>query len=271
MKSPLPFAPESHRGASRPVVRISRWGFLRRLVFPLALMLLLLSVLHIGGLTLRAGAEAPIRQVQINGDLRHLDQRELETIVRSHLDAGFFLLDLQQLRDELESLPWVQEASVKRHWPDRLQILITEQVPVLRWGENALLNPFGEVFRPVSVSLFNQLPMLDGPVGSERMMLDRFDTLLEQLAPQGQGLRSLHLDGKHSWSLVIKGGLKVVLGRRDLSQRSERLVALLDRRGDVGALGDGVLDLRYSNGFTIAPLDAVAGLRSTVDSKGESG
>jgi len=241
-------------------------------LFSAALLVILVGALHIGATTLRSIAETPISRVKINGDLRFLDQQVLEQIVRAHLAEGFFGIDLQNLRVEIEQLPWAQDCEIRRLWPDQLQILITEEVPTLRWGETELLNPIGQVFRPASMDGFTDLPMLEGPAGSEQMMLQRFDALMEQLVPLGRSISSLHLDGKHSWSLVLDGGLRVVLGRRELDRRTGRLFSLLRHPDEFAAGGGAVLDLRYSNGFTMTPGERWAGLGAKQEkSTGESG
>ena len=52
------------------------------------------------------------------------------------------MVDLAGIRDDLKQLPMVHEVTVRRAWPDRLMVFITEQVPVLRLGEDAYLNPY---------------------------------------------------------------------------------------------------------------------------------
>jgi hypothetical protein len=56
-------------------------------------------------------------------------------------------LDLRDLRRELEALPWVYRAELRRRFPDTLEIRVVEQVPIARWGDGAFLNHEARVVR----------------------------------------------------------------------------------------------------------------------------
>jgi cell division septal protein FtsQ len=54
-----------------------------------------------------------IERLQLVGDLRHLHADEVEAVLAGHA-RGFFVLDLERLRRELEALPWVKTAQLRR-------------------------------------------------------------------------------------------------------------------------------------------------------------
>ena len=58
--------------------------------------------------------------------------------------------------------------------PYLIQRANQEQVPVLRFGEDAYLNPYAEVFRPAAALPGLELPLVEGPAGSEKLLLERF-------------------------------------------------------------------------------------------------
>lgn len=221
---------------------------------------------------LQGSADMGLKVEEVLVEGRHRTDGEL-ILARLGLALGRPILDVdpEAARAELEALPWVQVATVQRRFPDRVTVLVTEQVPVLRWGENALLNPYGEIFRPKDIGMFAALPRLSGPSGSEQMMLARFDQLMETFAPRGLGIRELDLDGKYSWSVVLDNGIRVVLGRHELVQRSSRLAALLDQPQALAAAAGGTVDLRYSNGFAVSASAPVAQSAQHIKSQKESG
>ncbi len=241
------------RGASRAAIRTPPWTRWRGALLPLLALAALLPAVQLGAMTLRSIADMPIRQVQLRGEFEHLDATQLEARIAPWLDSGFFRIDLQAVQRELEALPWVHVVTVQRRFPDQLSVRVTEQVPLLRWGEHALLNPYGEPFRPASTAAFDSLPLLRGPEGSEQIMLARFDALMEVLAPSGHVVDELVLDGKHSWSLRLDNGLQAMLGRHQLELRSRRLAALLGRPQLIATAPGSTVDLRYSNGFALSP------------------
>ena len=219
---------------------------------PALIVALLLAAGEMGFSALREVANVPIKQVTVNGDLRFLDRAEVEAIMLPHLGTGYFMVDLAGIRDDLKRLPMVHEVTVRRAWPDRLMVFITEQVPVLRFGEDAYLNPYAEVFRPAAGLPGLELPQVEGPAGSEKLLLDRFDVFTELLEPSGLRIARLALDGKHAWRITLGNGSEVLLGRREVEQRARIVSRLL--AGDWAADRDRIerLDMRYSNGVAVA-------------------
>ncbi|MFV0278941.1 MAG: cell division protein FtsQ/DivIB, partial [Parahaliea sp.] len=137
----------ARRGATRKPVRAPRerqpWNFnwLNRLLILLA-----------GGAVLAACVQAyvylraiPVEQVLVNGKLRHTQSSAVQKMVQSALVGGFLSADLGQVRSQLEALPWIYQASVRRRWPNTLKIDVVEQLPIARWGEGGFLNHEGQV------------------------------------------------------------------------------------------------------------------------------
>lgn len=223
-----------------------------RWLVPLLLGLLLLAAAELGLSALRQVANVPISQVSVNGDFRFIDKREIELIVLPHLGKGYFMVDLPAIRDELQQLPLVHDVTVRRAWPDRLMVFITEEVPMLRFGEDAYLNPYAQVFRPSRPLPDLELPMVSGPAGSEGMLLRQFEQFAELLDPLGLQVRTLSLDGKHAWRMSLSNGCEVQIGRREVEVKAQMLAELLG--GSLAADRDRIarLDMRYSNGVAVA-------------------
>ena len=240
------------RGATRHEEPARRTAARMRWFMPLVFALLLVATGELGWSALREVANVPIRQVSVNGDFRFLDKSKVEEIMLPHLGTGYFMVDLPRIRDELAHLPLVHEVTVRRAWPDRLLVFITEQVPVLRWGDDAYLNPLAEVFRPEAALAGVDLPLVAGPDGSEALLLRRFKALTDALEPTGLAIAELSLDGKHAWRMKLSNGTEVLLGRRDMDHKMKLLAQLLT--GAWAAERDRIvrLDMRYSNGVAVA-------------------
>jgi len=90
-------------GATRPGERTTGvLAFSRRLV-PLLFLVILLAVLEMFFRALSGVANVPISKVSVNGDFRFLDKARLEEIMLPHLGTGYFMVDLQNIRDELQA------------------------------------------------------------------------------------------------------------------------------------------------------------------------
>jgi cell division protein FtsQ len=241
----------TRRGEASPAGR-SRW------LVTLLFLGLLAATIDLGWRAFREVANVPISQVQVNGDFRFLDKARVEEIMLPHLGTGYFMVDLPRMRDELARLPLVHEVTVRRAWPDRLLVFITEQVPVLRFGDDAYLNPYAEVFRPGAPLANVDLPVVRGPERSARLLLERFDRLTGMLEPTGLRITELALDGKHAWRLGLSNGAEVLLGRRDMDHKMKLLTQLLTDTWATERDRILRLDMRYSNGVAVAWRDGVA-------------
>lgn len=151
------------RGASRAATPDPLWPRVKRVLRPALLIVCFAVAMRLGVDAFTVVAATPIRHVSVEGDFVYLAEQDIQNTMMPHVGQGFFHVDLAAVQAELESIPWVYEAQVWRRWPDRLNILITEQVPTVRWGDDALLNPLAQVFAPEMLDEFDALPVLIGP------------------------------------------------------------------------------------------------------------
>ena len=257
MNAPLhlrsPAAPaRARRGASRAGETVARGFPGQRWLVPGLFVVLLAAVGEMGFTAFREVANVPIRHVSVNGDFRFIDRARIEESMLPHLGTGYFMVDLARIRNELQRLPLVHEVTVRRAWPDRLLVYITEQVPVLRFGEDAYLNPYAEVFRPDAQLPGLALPLVYGPPGSEKELLSDFDRFTEILEPTGLRIAALVRDGKHAARITLSNGLEVLLGRRDVERKLGLLSRLLQTTWTSERERMARIDMRYSNGVAVA-------------------
>jgi cell division protein FtsQ len=191
----------------------------------------------------------PIREVEITSPLRHTTKAEIETAVRARIGGNFFAVSADEVRQGLEKLPWVRAASVRRVWPDRLEVAIEEHVAFARWGEDALVNPQGERFFGKAAG---PLPLLAGPAGTEREVSYRYTRFSAIVAPLG-AVERVVLTRRLAWQLRLAGGLDIMLGRDgDLAEeRLRRFVSVYDVTLKKMPQRHDYVDLRYPNGFAL--------------------
>ena len=48
---------------------------------------------------------------------------------------GFWGQDVKQIQEQLETIPWVKGAVVRKIWPNRLSIWLSEYQPVAIWNK----------------------------------------------------------------------------------------------------------------------------------------
>ncbi len=194
----------------------------------------------------------PIRHVQISGQFRHLTSAQLQEAVAGTVVGGFFTVNVAAVMRAARTLPWVDTASVRRVWPDTLQLEVAEQVPVARWGEHDLLNRRGERFSPPVDTLPSGLPELRGPDGMEATLTASYYEMSKALAADGLKIKSLVQDPRRSWHVGLENGIELRLGHDNAYAHLLRFVrfypqVLASRANEIATV-----DLRYTNGFAVA-------------------
>lgn len=200
-----------------------------------------------------------INTVRMETPLHNVTEDEVRTLLARYTESGFLGVDVQDLRDQLEQNPWIHRASVRRVWPDVLAIRIEEEVAVARWGEDRLLNVQGQVFQaPFSGSgngdrrSEKMLPLLSGPDGTEGLVQQHFEQFAGSLAVVNLSLTAISLNARGSWILTDTEGLVIRLGREDMAERLSRFISLYGQGLSRELVDAGVIDLRYSNGFSVS-------------------
>jgi len=193
----------------------------------------------------------PIRTVRIESVVRRISESDIRSVLARHIDDGFFRIDVRQVKQELEANPWVDQASIRRVWPDTLSVSVTEQQPIARWGNSELINPYAERFVPPDIEGVELLPVLRGPVDGEETMMRQYQQFSQMLQNSGLRIRELSLSDRGSWSMETDNGIRLEIGREKLTERMQRFVVLYDRALHGKADEISVIDLRYRNGLAV--------------------
>lgn len=201
----------------------------------------------------------PLKHVEVKGDLRHVTYQQVSYIVTREFKGNFFTLDLTQVGKGFQKLPWVRNVSVRRQWPDTLEVRLEEHVALARWAGGGLVNNQGELFQAAASA---ELPTLSGPVGSNQEIAQQYQQFRAVLAPLQLKTASLSMSERRAWQLKLSTGLALELGRDQAPQRLEKFVyaypATIARMPRPVAH----VDLRYPNGFAVRFADAKPGLNS---------
>jgi cell division protein FtsQ len=188
----------------------------------------------------------PVHDVTVPGRLEHTTRAEIEEALRGRVAGNFFSVDVVEVRNALERLPWVRRAAVRRVWPDQLEAMLEEHVALARWGERSLVNTYGERFSGASEA---KLPRFSGPSRTEGEVARRYARFNEIVAPLGTQVEEVILTPRLAWQLRLGNGVRLALGRdADAAQmRLERFVQAAAK----GVVRYDYVDLRYPNGFAL--------------------
>lgn len=212
---------------------------------------MVLCVLAVALLAFRHLQQMPIERIAVSGGLQQVSRQQIQDMVTSTLAGGFLNADLDAIRLPLEQLPWVHRVVVKRHWPNQLEIVVTEQLPIARWGEQAFVNHEGDVFAPEKVPQLPELPLLSGPQGSQLALMRLYMFMHEELQPLHLEVTELVMNSRGGLRARLSDDTELVFGSDRVEDKLLRYVsfhqAQLEHR--TGAVAR--VDLRYESGFAV--------------------
>lgn len=191
-----------------------------------------------------------LKQVRVGGSFAHISRTEVQALLEPYAGKFFFDIDVVEITRVLQSQPWIMQASVRRQWPDGLEVMLQEQTPVARWGEQALLNEKAALFFPTG-SLPENLPYFNGIAQSEALLLSQWQEMEVLLQPLGLKIVTIDMNERRSWRIKLDNGLRVLLGRVKGMQRMKRFVAFYPRLLAARVAEVGEVDLRYPNGMVL--------------------
>ncbi len=144
---------------------------------------------------------------------------------------------VEAARARIETLTWVEQATVERRLPDTVVVAIVERRPFAIWQNEKkfhLIDRAGQIVANQDVALFkDKLPMVVGaaaPAGAADLLkqLDKYPALSARI------LASVRV-GERRWNLHLKNGIDVMLPEGHETEALERLMqlqqehALMDR------------------------------------------
>lgn len=190
----------------------------------------------------------PLRALQLSAAPQRLDAAQIEAVVRNELRGNFFTVDLESARHAFEKLPWVRKASVRRHFPWRLEVSLEEHVALAQWNGTELVNTHGEVFAATTDQV---LPKFIGLPDSAAEVTQMYQAFRAQLAPLYLEIAQISLSPRHAWQLRLSNGMALELGHDQSQQRLERFVAVYPYSIAPLQHTASYVDLRYQNGFAV--------------------
>lgn len=194
-------------------------------------------------------------------ELKHVNHLTLRNNALGRIKGNFFTTNLDSVRLAFESVPWVRRATVRREWPDQLIVALEEHEALGTWGEDGrLLSTKGESFTAnlAEAEEDHVLPEFDGPDGSEKEVLSRYDELRTWFAPLKLVPEALSLSGRYAWTVKLNNGMTVALGREQtsttLKERVDRLTGIYPQLVE-HLQNIETIDMRYQNGLALSATD----------------
>lgn len=200
----------------------------------------------------------PVRSVRISGEFAQVSKSDIERAVEPLLAPGLLRMDVEAIRRVALDVPWVREVSIRRAWPEGLDISVVERDATARWAHGGYLEHDGTHFRPGGSVDLDSLPLLAGPEGTQRRVLDLHTALERVLAPLGMRLAATELTPRGVLYGNLDGGPRLVMRpdavETDIAVHARAIAKLMvDRLHEIERI-----DFRYPNGFAVRARVGVA-------------
>lgn len=222
-----------------------------RFVFIYGLLAILLISLGWVAFRYLGPTELPINNVKISGDLPHVTRAQLEQVIIPFVQADFFTINVNELRQNLLQFPWIKTAVVSRVWPGTLSIYLAEYKPLARWNKLGLMSQQGDVFFPDPKTLPPDLPQLAGPEQQAKSVFKQYQICKQLLRTLQLQVTRLQLTDRGAWTLSLDNGMQLLLGTRDPIDHLNRFVSVYNGVFGSAKLQAQQVDLRYPNGMAV--------------------
>ncbi len=186
----------------------------------------------------------PMKSVRYDGDLDRIPRAELDALSRTirALEGP----SLAKVRAAAVRLPGVRDATVRRRFPDAVEIRLEAHEPLARWDPGRLVSRLGAIYAAPAPG---PLPRFQGPEAMAATMAREYPSIAAALGALGK-VAELRLSPRGAWQAVLDSGLALELGRDDVAERIARFVAAAPQLAAAGVTPRHV-DLRYANGFAV--------------------
>lgn len=204
-----------------------------------------------------------IKSVAVTGN-RELSTAEVFAAAAMPETSSLPFLDIATVQERLKQVPLIAEASIKKFYPNRLLIDITERSPFALWqqdGQVHVVSADGTAIDVLRDDRFVNLPHVVGQ-GANKRVKEYVSILLEvpEIADQ---VRAGTLVGERRWNLKLKNGVDVKLPEEEPALALAKLVEQ-DRETHLLAKDILSVDLRLADRIIVRLSEESAQLRAEI-------
>ena len=193
----------------------------------------------------------PVQVVRVSGDLSLPERDAVKAAVLQRLDGGLLGISLDDVVEGVLALSWPREVRVRRVWPGIVDVNVTKDTFVARWGDGGVLNSGGQVVESAGPP-DESLPLIRCANANGARAMQIFQMLGQVLADTPLKVAEVEEDALGEWRVTFTNELTVSLGHEELLERVERFShvyrkVIEDRMGQVDHV-----DARYRNGVAVS-------------------
>jgi len=173
-----------------------------------------------------AASGLAIDQVKITGQSETSEVDILERLAIEE-SSSLFSFDLDAARERVEASPWIARATLKKLYPDTLEIVVAERLPYALWQHDdtvSLIDPQGTVIIDYVDERYTNLPLVVG-VGANQRVDEFLDLVLSQ-PMLARRVKAGIMVSERRWNIVLSDGVELMLPEDDPVKALSRVAQL---------------------------------------------
>jgi len=185
---------------------------------------------------------------------------EIDILERLDLDEDGAMLafDVQAAHERIVALPFVDEVTIAKIYPNRLHVTIKERHPLALWqhqGRLDVIDAQGAVIVPYNADVAGigaNLPLLVGRGANERgAQILELTAKFDHFKPR---IRAYRRVADRRWDIVLDNGVEIKLPEHDFETRLAQMITL-DSAQDLLARDVLTIDLRLKDRLSVTLSD----------------
>ncbi|PHS18156.1 MAG: hypothetical protein COA86_08405 [Kangiella sp.] len=208
-----------------------------------------------------------VTEISINNYLKQVEPSSIARILKKKEYAYLLQIDVTKLQNEIKELNWVKQVEIRKKWPNTIEVLIEEYLPIARINKKLLVDS-GMLIEANTQKEMNKLPLLnfrnhefeseyfktegfktEGFKIEYLEIVERYKTIQKNFISIGIVIESLDVSESLAWTINTSNKIKIKIGRKQHLQRTNRLISTLHFIEKFETVK--TIDLRYNNGFSV--------------------
>ena len=193
--------------------------------------------------------DRPVDTIVVSGEPTQAEREWVEQALSSLPLGGILSTDLQAIENQLITMGWTRQVTVRRHWPDRLEVRLHKVVPVARWGAQGYLAANGE---PMELpDEYYDLPKLSANISTPQQTMEVYRLLQLFASRLDLQIVTLSESSQGEWRVGFTDGMQVFLGARDVNARMRRFLRVYSNALRYQGQAVDYADARYTSGIAV--------------------
>lgn len=199
------------------------------------------------------------------GDTNKVSPVRLREAIEPAIRGNFFTVDMEEVRDAAQKVPWVKSVSIRRVWPNEMVVNFTTRRAIATYEDGRLVDEQGELFvgNPDEQETSDTpLPSFSGTAAQIPQIVRYYQEFSRAVRPLGVTVTEVFCSDRGSWSLTVSSKdippTKIDLGLDRAGSESviEKLVNVVAAYPSIRELLQGPpasIDARYNHAFSASP------------------